>query len=111
MNFLYSIYFIYFMFILSFLTLYSITTKSFISSNTKIRVFAEDGLENLCKKNKDLYNYYYKNEDYKISKKDFGKLNSNSQIILDFLSGDNKRKYILKYYLCCKKYVFFIFYY
>ena len=107
MNFLYSIYFIYFMFILSFLTLYSITTKSFISSNTKIRVFAEDGLENLCKKNKDLYNYYYKNEDYKISKKDFGKLNSNSQIILDFLSADNKRKYILKYCLCCKKYVLF----
>ena len=95
------------MFILSFLTLYSITTKSFISSNRKIRFFAEDGLENLCKKNKDLYNYYYKNEDYKISKKDFGKLNSNSQIILDFLSADNKSKYILEYSLSCKKYVLF----
>ena len=108
MKFIYSKLFIYPVFIISFLSLFSITTRYLISEGGNLRFLEqEDGLEEICKINEDLYNYYYKNEDYKVIEEDFGEINDNSQIILDFINSDFDTDYIFTYIWHTGKYVFF----
>ena len=110
MKFIFSKLFIYPVFIISFLSLFSIATRYLISEKGNLRFLEhEDGLEEICKINDDLYNYYYKNEDYKVIDKDFGELNDNSQIILDFINSDYNTEYIFKYIWHTGKYIFFFF--
>ena len=107
MKFIYSKYFIYPVFVLTFLALYSITSNTFGSPNGRFRQLKDEGLENICKENEDIYNYYYKTEKYEIGDEDFGKIDDDSQIILDFIDDDFKSKYIFKYIWHTGKYVFF----
>ena len=108
MKFLYSKFFIYFIFILLFLSLFSITTNFSLFSIAKIRHLNEKSeLEILCKKNDDIYNYYYNSQDYKIEDKNFGKKNKNTQLILDFFDDNFKMKYLFKYIKNNPKYIFF----
>jgi hypothetical protein len=90
------------------LSLFSITTKFSFFSIAKIRHLNEkDELEILCKKNDDIYNYYYNSQDYKIEDKNFGKKNKNTQLILDFFDDNFKMKYLFKYIKNNPKYIFF----
>ena len=87
MTIIYSRYFIYSIFFLSSLALYSISTKFFISLSGKHRLLSDkNGLENICKENKDLYKFYYENGEYEIKEKDFGKMNDGSEIILKMIN-------------------------
>ena len=109
LKFLYSRYFIYPVFLLTFLALYSVSMNVFGTSNGKSRLLVEDGVEKICKENEDLYNYYYKTEKYELEGgEDFGKMNDDSQIILDFLDDGFKTSYIFKYIWHTGKYVFFL---
>lgn len=108
MKHIYSKYFIYSVFLLTILSLYTIFSQVFNSSKNKLRYLAEDGLEDLCKKNEDIYNYYYKGGDYEIIGENLGKINSKSQIILDFINNKFKIKYIFKYFFRTGTYVFFL---
>ena len=108
MKFIYSKYFIYPVFFLTFLAFYSISSNIFSSRNDKFRLLEEDGLEKFCKENDDIYNYYYKSEKYEITEQDFGKIDSDSQIILDYINENFPTKYIFKYVWHTGKYVFFL---
>ena len=108
MKFIYSKYFIYPVFFATFLAFYSISSNIFSSRNDKFRLLEEDGLEKFCKENDDIYNYYYKSEKYEITEKDFGKIDSDSQIILDYINEDYDSKYIFQYIWHTGKYVFFL---
>ena len=109
MTIIYSRYFIYSIFFLSSLALYSISTKFFISLSGKHRLLSDkNGLENICKENKDLYKFYYENGEYEIKEKDFGKMNDGSEIILKMINEGFDTKYIPKYILQTKKYFFFL---
>ena len=108
MKFIYSKYFIYPVFFATFLAFYSISSNIFSSRNDKFRLLEEDGLEKFCKENDDIYNYYYKSEKYEITEQDFGKIDSDSQIILDYINEDFASKYIFQYIWHTGKYVFFL---
>lgn len=81
--------------------------KIFISLSGKHRLLSDkNGLENICKENKDLYKFYYENGEYEIKEKDFGKMNDGSEIILKMINEGFDTKYIPKYILQTKKYFF-----
>lgn len=109
MKLIYSKYFIYPVFVLVFVSLCLVTINIRDSGNSKLRLLEDDsGIKKICEENEELYNYYYKSQDYEITDKNFGKMNAASRIILDFLSGGFKTKYIFKYIWYTKVYVFFL---
>ena len=106
-KYIYSKYFIYPLFFLTILVLYNITIGIIRSKSTELRLLEEDGLEEICKKNENIYNYYYKGEPYDVTGEDFGKMNKASQIILDFITSDFDSKYIFEYFFHTGKYIAF----
>ena len=108
MKFIYSKYFIYPIFLLTILSLYAILSQVLGTSKSKLRDLTEDGLEELCKTNEDIYNYYYKTEDYNVYDRNFGKIDTKSQIILDFINDNFDTKYIFEYIFHTDVYVFFL---
>jgi len=90
------------------ISLYAILSQVLDTSKSKLRDLAEDGLEEICKTNEDIYNYYYKTEDYDVIDKNFGQINTKSQIILDFINDNFDTKYIFKYIFYTNIYVFFL---
>ena len=107
MKFIYSKFFIYPLFFLALLVLYIITIGIIIPKSTELRFLEEDGLEEICKENENIYNYYYKGESYEVAGEDFGKMNDASQVILDFITSDFDSKYIFQYIWHTGKYVAF----
>ena len=109
MKFIYSKKFIYSVFFLSSFIIYSIITQFIISTKSNIRFLSDDdGVKEICEKNENLYNYYYQNDEYEVTNKDFGKIDRDSQIILDYINEDYNSKYIFKYIWYTGKYVFFL---
>ena len=110
MKFIYSKFFIYSVFFLAFFSLYFVAINLTGSSNKTLRILeeSEDGLEKICKENEDIYNYYYKTENYTVLEEDFGKMNDASQIILDILTEGFEAKYIFDYLAYVGKYIFFL---
>ena len=108
MKFIYSKCFIYLIFILSVITLFAFFSHAFNSSGGKLRNLIDDDLEEFCKENEDIYDYYYKSQEYKLTIEDFGEITKKSRIILDFIEDDFKIKYIFKYFGHCGKYIFFL---
>ena len=110
MKFFYSKYFIYLVFIFSFLTMFIFISNVFRPSNNKFRnlLEAQDGIEDICKVNEDIYNYFYKTGEYKIVDGNFGKMDDASEIILNFLTEGFRFKYIFDYIWKTGKYVFFL---
>ena len=109
MKIVFSKYFIYPLFFLTFLVLYCFISQVFIAQNLKLRNLAENNLEEICKENGDLYNHYYKSEEFQVTDKKFGEMNSASQIILDIITDGFSAKYIFKYFWHTGVYVFFVF--
>ena len=109
MKIVFSKYFIYPLFFLTFLVLYCFISQLFIAQNQKLRNLAENNLEEICKENGDLYNHYYKSEEFQVTDKKFGEMNSASQIILDIITDGFSAKYIFKYFWHTGVYVFFVF--
>ena len=106
-NFIYTKYFIYLIFILSFLALYSLSSQIIYHSKGKLRFLDEekDNYDQICKENKDIYNYINKNKSLN---QDYGAIDDKSKIILDFLDDDFKTKYIFKYIWNIEIFTFFI---
>ena len=108
MKFIYSKCFIYPIFILSVITLYAFFSHVFNSSGGKLRNLTDDDLEDICKENEDLYDHYYKNQEYELTIKDFGKVTKKSRLILDFIDDDYNIKYVFQYLERCGKEIFFL---
>ena len=109
MKFIYSKFFIYPVFFISFFILYSSISNYRKGSEGRLRFLSEeDGLREICKKDKDLYSYYYEKGQYQIKDHELNELNKQSEIILDYIKEDFDSKYIFQYLGKSGTYIFFL---